>query len=132
MLEIKITSGFGYFNLGCDLCGGPHETGPAQSRAYKDGDEVGLVCETCVASGPAGMAARMREHASHLESAAAELRRLAAGEISSATIDDLQSAKDAFDAAFLAEYVAEHGTEPDEAMVEAATRGSTMDDSLPF
>lgn len=92
MLEIKITKGPGYFNRHCDLCGCAFETHGAQPRAYKDGAEIGLVCETCIAAGPDGIAARMRDRAAQLENMAAELRHLAAGEISSPTADELVKA----------------------------------------
>ncbi|NEO28299.1 MAG: hypothetical protein F6K03_15820 [Kamptonema sp. SIO4C4] len=75
----------------CHLCGNLFVPRlDAIARAYNDrGDWVSDVCPKCLAAGTDGIAARMRQRAHYLRMAAAELERLAGGEINAPSLEEL-------------------------------------------
>jgi hypothetical protein len=67
----------------CVVCGGETEKQDVLAIAYagsqSDENEIGMVCDQCVDGGASAVAARLTQHAEHLEAQAAEVRRKAAG-----------------------------------------------------
>ena len=74
----------------CDLCGSTFIPTEVLARAYKEsGDYITDVCPHCLATGAEGISLRMRSRADRLRAMAAELERLARGDIEAPSLEQV-------------------------------------------
>ena len=74
----------------CHLCGSTSITKEVVAKAYNEaGDYITDVCPQCIATGAEGISLRMRSRAEELRAVAAQLEKLAWGNIDAPSIEQL-------------------------------------------